>query len=179
MSISINNARKRSFGFGTGTVFMLVILAAVVGWQSLWPHKVKIEREILSQTSNSSTAQPRVSDLLKRREVLKISNKQAVQLRELEAGEKQKLVQLEKEIDNFYRHFNTLVQQTKERPVPIAAIKEAGGTISALSIKKRQIISHYCQAGLSVLTPYQKNLAEETAERMRNKQLKQEATTNK
>lgn len=167
MSMNMHRTVKL-FRFGPGTITMIVGLIAVLIWQVFLPQKVKVERQIVTEPSIASSAAPSVSALITWKAELAITKEQLIRLQRIQADEKKKLAPLEKEIDHFYGEFNSLVEQNKDHPLSLNAIKEASRIVSALSFKKRQIINDYSEAGLAILTPEQTSLANSMAKRTKH-----------
>ncbi len=161
MKLSLLEIKKKNFG--AGTFFMLLGLGIIACGQLLWPPKVKVEHEIIPSVIEIQTGEASISELLKCKNLLNLSDKQIVRLKELETDENKQLEPLENEIAKFYEDFNGFVHAKREKATSLPAIKEAAGVISLLSSRKRQIMADYSEKGLSLLSRQQRNLAERLA----------------
>lgn len=159
VNAGLNEKKSPIISFGPGTVLMLVAVFAIVCWQYLFPEKVKVQREIVSNTSIEPIAEPGLADLINWKARLKINTKQLIELKNLEVEEEKKLIALDKEIKGFYSDFNCFVAAGKSNSITIADIKQASSPISSLSAKKRHIMRHYAQAGLAIIDREQRSLA--------------------
>lgn len=147
--------------FGRGTIFLVISLLVIGGWQLLHPPKVNVQRQVEISTDINFKRKPSLSDLLSWSSQLDLKTTQEESLKKLLAGQERELKPLEAEIAKVMQEFNQFAGKQTGESVPLEQLKTAAQPISELSRTKRDIEQSFAHKGLGILEEKQKDKAEQ------------------
>lgn len=145
--------------FGRSTIFLIISLLLVAGWQFVHPAKVIVERQVETSRELTFKRKPSLSNLLSWSQDLNLSAAQEESLRQLLSEEQIKLKPVEKEISKATQEFNEFASKHAGGPASFKDLRTVAQPISELSRNKRRIEQGFAARGLEILDEGQKKKA--------------------
>lgn len=145
--------------FGRNTIFLIISLLVVGGWQFMHQAKVTVQRQIQTSTEITFKRKPSLTSLLSWSQDLNLSAAQKESLALLLSEEQIKLKPVEKEISKVTQEFNEFASKHAGGPASFKELRTVAQPISELSRNKRQIEQGFAVRGLDVLDEAQKEKA--------------------